>query len=114
MDNSKNRSIFMSPRPTQPEKKPLDLNVPDGISPSYVNLARITHTPSEMIFDFALMIPGQTIAEVQNRVLMSPLSAKLFYNALGENLSKFEAKFGEVNLPGGSSLAEHLFRPPQK
>jgi hypothetical protein len=104
----------MSSVPPQSEKKPLDLNIPDDVSPAYVNLARITHTPSEMIFDFALMVPGKTEAEIQNRVLMSPLSAKLFYNALGENLSKFEAKYGEINLPGGSSLAEHLFKPPQK
>ncbi len=105
----------MSSTSPQPEKKPLDLKIPENIEPSYVNLARITHTPSEMIFDFALMVPGQTDAEIKNRVLMSPLSAKLFYNALGENLSKYEAKFGEIKLPGGgTSLAEHLFRPPQK
>jgi hypothetical protein len=45
---------------------------------------------------------------------MSPIGAKLFYRALGDNLSKYEANFGEIKLPGGISLAEHLFRPPQK
>ncbi len=106
----------MTARPSQPEKQQIALNIPDDLSPVYVNLARITHSPSEMILDFALMVPGGTPgpANVKTRVLMSPLSAKLFYNALGENLSKYEAKFGEINIPGGGSLAEHLFRPSQK
>ncbi|MBC8496135.1 MAG: DUF3467 domain-containing protein [Anaerolineales bacterium] len=106
----------MTSRPAQPEKQQLILNIPEDLAPVYVNLARITHSPSEMVLDFALMVPGGTPgpANVKTRVLMSPLSAKLFYSALGENLSKFEAKFGEINIPGGSSLAENLFRPPQK
>jgi len=105
----------MTERASQPEKQQINLKIPDDLTPLYVNLARITHSPSEMILDFALMVPGGTPdPNVQTRVLMSPLSAKLFHNALGENLSKFEAKFGDINIPGGSSLAENLFRPPQK
>ncbi len=106
----------MTSRKPQPENQQISLNIPEDLVPVYVNLARITHSPSEMVLDFALMVPAGVPgpADVKTRVLMSPLSAKLFYNALGENLSKFEAKFGEINLPGNSSLAEHLFRPPQK
>ncbi len=40
---------------------------------------------------------------------MSPLGAKLFHRALTENLSRYEAAFGEIKFPGGSSLAENLF-----
>lgn len=103
----------MSSRQAKPTNQAPNLNLPEDLDPSYVNLARITHTPSEMILDFALMVPGNQKADIQTRVLMSPLSAKLFYNALGENLAKYESKFGEINIPGGS-LAENLFRPPQK
>ncbi|MEA3349731.1 MAG: DUF3467 domain-containing protein [Chloroflexota bacterium] len=95
-------------------QKTITLKISDDLIPSYVNLARITHSPSELILDFALMVPGGSPAEVQTRVLMSPVSAKLFQRALGENISKYEAKFGEINIPGGTSLAEHLFRPPNK
>ncbi len=104
-----------SPQP-KPEKHQIALNIPEDLTPVYVNLARITHSPSEMIFDFALMVPSGKPgpANVKTQVLMSPLSAKLFYNALGENLAKYEAKFGEIKIPGGGSLAEHLFKPPQK
>jgi hypothetical protein len=99
----------------KPSPKPPPLEVPEGLQPLYANLVRITHSPSELVYDFARMLPGSTPAEVQARILMSPLSAKLFHRALGENLSKYEANYGEIKIPGGSSsLAEHLFRPPQK
>jgi hypothetical protein len=43
---------------------------------------------------------------------MSPLGAKLFHRALTENLAKYEAAFGEINVPGNTTLADHLFRSP--
>ena len=75
-------------------------------------MARITHSPSEFIFDFAQMLPGLQGPAFKSRVLLSPLSAKLIYKALGDNLAKFETNFGEINLPGSSSLADSLFQPP--
>jgi hypothetical protein len=42
---------------------------------------------------------------------MSPLGAKLFHRALSDNLSRYEAAFGEIKVPGGKSLADFLFRP---
>ena len=105
----------MDPKPSKPASKMPPMEIPEDLEPNYVNLVRITHSPSEMVFDFARMLPGNQNAPVQARILMSPLSAKLFLRALGENLSKFEANFGEIKMPGGgSSLAEHLFKPPQK
>ncbi len=91
------------------------MEVPEDLEPVYVNVVRITHSPSEMVLDFARILPGMVPSKVISRLLMSPLSAKLFHQALGENLSKYEASFGEIKMPGGgSSLAENLFRPPQK
>jgi hypothetical protein len=43
---------------------------------------------------------------------MSPLGAKLFHRALTENLSRYEAAFGEIKVPGTKSLADFLFRQP--
>jgi len=86
--------------------------VPPDLEIEYVNLVRIAHSPSELVFDFAHLLPGSTPARVRSRIVMSPLGAKLFYRALAENLSKYEASFGEIQIPGDSSLAEHLFRPP--
>jgi isocitrate dehydrogenase kinase/phosphatase len=87
--------------------------VPSSLEVEYVNLVRIAHSPSELVFDFAHLLPGSSPAQVRSRIVMSPLGAKLFYRALAENLAKYEAAFGEISVPGTTSLADFLFRPPQ-
>lgn len=86
--------------------------MPEGIEVEYANLARIAHSPSEIIVDFAQMLPGMARPLVQSRIVMSPLGAKLFYQALAENITRYEAAYGEIRLPGNTSLADQLFRPP--
>ena len=95
--------------PKQPK-----LVLPPDLEAVYVNLVRIAHTPSEMVFDFARLLPGDTGVSVLARILMSPLSAKLFLRALTENLAKYEATYGEINIPSKpSGLADFLFRSSQ-
>ena len=94
------------------EKKLPGITIPPDLDAVYANMARITHSPSEFIFDFAQMLPGLQGPAFKSRVLLSPLSAKLIYKALGDNLAKFETNFGEIKLPGSSSLADSLFQPP--
>jgi len=89
------------------------LEVPPDLLTTYVNLVRISHSPAELVFDFACLLPGLPAARVLHRLLMSPLGAKLFYRALGENLARYEAAYGEIPVPGEQSLANYLFRPPQ-
>lgn len=98
-------------------QKPKEIKIPpiqypQDLDAVYANLARITHTPSEFIFDFAQILPGLKAPKFKSRVLLSPLSAKLIYKALGDNLAKYEANFGEIATPGSTSLAESLFQPP--
>jgi hypothetical protein len=97
-------------RPSQPQMPPLE--IPPELAVEYVNLVRISHSPSELVFDFAQMLPGSSPAQVQSRIVMSPLGAKLFQRALAENLAKYESAFGEISVPGGGTLADHLFHPP--
>ena len=99
------------PAPTPPTSPSLE--VPSGLDVVYANLARISHSPADLVIDFAQIMPGESRAVVKARVLMSPLSAKLLMRALAENLARFEAVFGEINIPTNSSLAENLFRPHQ-
>jgi len=87
------------------------LQMPPDLEIEYVNLVRIAHSPSELVFDFAHLLPGGGPAQISSRIVMSPLGAKLFQRALVENLTKYEAAFGEINVPGNSTLADHLFRP---
>jgi len=98
---------------TTPPVKPSSpvLEVPSDLTAVYANLARIAHSPADLVLDFAHLLPGETKALVRARILMSPLSAKLLYIALGENLARYEAAFGEITVPGNTPLAEHLFRP---
>ena len=88
------------------------LDVPPDLEAIYANLVRIAHSPSELVFDFAHLLPGVIPARVRARIIMSPLGAKLLYRALGENLARYEASFGEIKVPGEASLADYLFKNP--
>lgn len=95
--------------PSQGPRPPME-NRPD-LPTIYANFVRIAHSPADFVFDFAHLLPGEQQAKVRVRVLMSPLSAKLLLRALSENIARYEAAFGEINVPVNSSLAEHLFKP---
>ncbi len=96
-------------KPPQPGVPPLE--IPDHVIVEYVNLVRISHSPSELVFDFGRILPGNTAPRATSRIIMSPLGAKLFLRALADNLAKYESAFGEIIIPGGVSLADQLFRP---
>ena len=89
------------------------IHSPEDLSTTYTNLARIAHSPADIVIDFAHLLPGEKTATVNARVLMTPLSAKLLLRALTDNISRYEAAFGEIKMPVNSSLAENLFRPHQ-
>jgi hypothetical protein len=95
-----------------PAPNPPQLEVPPDLQTNYANVVRIAHSPSELVFDFAHLLPGVSPARVCTRVVMSPLGAKLLQRALAENLSRYETAFGEIKVPGEGSLADFLFRPP--
>jgi hypothetical protein len=88
---------------------PLDFNIPLDLKAVYSNLVRITHSPADLVFDFTEMLPGYAMPQMVARVLMSPVGAKLLHRALGENLARYEAAFGEIHLPGEANLAGDLF-----
>jgi hypothetical protein len=100
--------MSLPPKPTSPH-----LEAAPDLEAVYANLARISHSPADIVMDFAHLLPGETRATIKARVLMTPLSAKLLLRALTENLARFESSFGEIVVPGNSSLAEHLFKPLQ-
>ncbi len=92
------------------KQKPLSIELPSNIEPVYANFALISHTPSEIIFDLSQLLPNQPKARVKSRVIMTPLNAKLFLQALEENLTKFEARYGEIVVPNrGDDLVREFF-----
>jgi hypothetical protein len=104
------------PTPPDPSARPsgatrLQVHVPPDLDPIYSNFALITNSPSEIVIDFAQIMPQVPRARVRARVVMTPLNAKLVLRALGDHLARYETAFGEIVVPAGGSLAEQLFRP---
>lgn len=76
----------------------LDVKIPPDLEAIYSNLVMLTHSPSEVVFDFARLLPRSPQAKVYARIIMTPMNAKLLRKALDENLTKFEERFGEIKL----------------
>src|SRR2546428_1583796 len=64
----------------------------------YVNFANIIHSPSEFVIDLGRIVPGRSEVKVYSRVIMTPLHAKQLLEALAQNISLFEQKFGEIRV----------------
>ena len=64
----------------------------------YSNLALISHSESEVVFDFIFVQPQAPKAKVRARIITSPLHAKRFLAALGDNIRTHESKFGEIKI----------------
>jgi len=68
----------------------------------YANLAMIMHSPTEIVIDFARIVPRTPKARVLSRIIMTPMHAKILMKTLEENLKKFEGQFGEIKLHKGA------------
>ena len=100
----------MSPEAKPPQSGRLPIQLPADLNPIYANFALITHSRSEIMIDFAQMMPQIPQARVKARIVMTAFNAKLLLRALGEHVGRYEAQFGEIAIPEGSSLADQLFR----
>ncbi len=80
----------------------------------YSNLAIITHSPAEFVIDFTRILPGVPKAKVFSRIIMTPQHAKLFLNALRDNVEKFEEKYGEIKISGENQQNPFGFQIQQK
>ena len=89
----------MSNGKSQIAKRPIQIELPPELEATYSNFALITHSPSEIIVDYARVLPNVPKAKVYGRIIMTPMNAKLLHKALGENIAKFEEKYGEIKAP---------------
>ena len=62
----------------------------------YSNLVVISHSPTEIILDFAQMLPGNEHAVVRTRSIMHPVHAKRLLHALTDNIEKYEQQYGRI------------------
>ncbi len=80
-------------------EQPIDIELSEEIAEGiYSNLAIITHSQAEFIIDYVRILPGIPKGKVKSRIIMTPQHAKRLLLALSENMQKFEANFGEVDL----------------
>ena len=86
-----------------PKPQRINIELPKDLDATYANFAIISHSPNELIIDFAQILPAMPKARVQTRVLMTPLNAKMLYQALGQNLAKYERRFGQIQQQGRQS-----------
>jgi len=63
---------------------------------SYSNLMQVLHTKEEFLLDFFLVSPPNGI--LVSRIVMSPSHIKRMVGALEENVSKYEEKFGKIEV----------------
>ncbi len=97
----------MSDQPERPRQQ-IKVEVPADLPAYYVNFALITQTLSEVMLDFAQVLPNTPKARVQTRLILTPNNAKLLHKALGESLARYESTHGEIKVP--PTLADRLFR----
>lgn len=83
----------------------IDDKAAEGI---YSNLAMIVHSPTEIIIDFARIMPRMAKAKVQSRIIMTPMHAKMLKMALEDNLGKFEKQYGEIKLHGNPAQQNNI------
>ena len=103
----------MNDDPSRKKVKQIQIELDERIgSGEYANLAIVTHSPAEFVLDFTQVMPGMPKARVRARVIMAPLHAKSFALALQENIQKYEARFGEIQLTQEEWLKELGLQAP--
>lgn len=104
-----------TPKPNPPGQKKVTIDIPTKLEAIYANVALISHTPAEIVFDFGQVMPRMPRGKVLSRVVMSPMHAKMLHMALGQQLAAYEKQMGKIPLPSSVSLPQQFFRfPPQE
>ena len=66
----------------------------------YVNMAMLNHNETEFVIDFIYVQPQAPKAVVRARVINSPKHMKRLLHALQDNVAKYEAQFGKIDISG--------------
>ena len=90
----------------QPQQPTIRIVLDEAVAQGeYVNFANIIHSPSEFVIDLGRVVPGRNDVKIYSRVIMTPLHAKQFIEALGHNIALFEQKFGEIRADAGAAFS---------
>lgn len=80
---------------------PIDEKVERG---EYSNLVKIHHSPVDFRFDFLRTVADEGKFFIVDRIFMSSVHAKMFLNALRENIENYERKFGKIDINFGEGV----------
>lgn len=98
-----------SKKPLPPNPQNLQLSIDDEEGQGvYANLALISHSNSEVILDFARVLPGLQKAKVHARIILTPHNAKALHRALGDNITKYEAQHGTIKLTADADPSKSI------
>ena len=92
----------MADAPGKPPEIQLQIQLDDDVaSGQYVNMALVNHTETEFTLDFIYVQPQQPRAKVRSRIITNPKHMKRLFMAMQDNLAKFEARFGPIEVKDG-------------
>ncbi len=82
-----------------PQQIQIQVQIDDSIAQGvYANMAMVNHNETEFVLDFIYVQPAMPKAQVRARVINSPKHIKRLLLALQENVAKYEAQFGRIEI----------------
>ena len=82
-----------------PQQVQIQVQIDDQVAQGvYANMAMVNHNETEFVLDFIYMQPQIPKAQVRARVINSPKHVKRLLLALQENVAKYEAQFGKIEI----------------
>src|SRR5438045_2872673 len=87
--------------PVAPAPVQIQLQIDDHTAQGvYVNMAMLNHNETEFVIDFIYVQPQAPKAVVRARIINNPKHMKRFLHALHDNVAKYEAQFGKIEISG--------------
>jgi hypothetical protein len=89
----------MTEKPSTPQTVQVQIEIDPAIANgAFVNLALVNHTDTEFTLDLIYVQPQAPKASVRSRVITTPKHMKRLLAAIQDNLAKYEARFGTIDL----------------
>jgi hypothetical protein len=92
------------------DKKKINLDIDQKKDAFYANNIALFNNPTEFVLDFTQVTPRINMVQSKqiityvvkhNPIVLEPRQAKILLDLLGENIARYEKKFGKIKLPKG-------------
>jgi len=89
----------MSDKPAAPHAVQVQIEIdPATAQGVFVNMAMVNHTDTEFTLDLVYVQPQAPKATVRARAITTPKHMKRLLLAIQDNIAKYEARFGTIEL----------------